>query len=310
MQTSVELDSMLERPKSTILTTRDSALGPSSRRERRLRRRLAKRRNEIARLRDEIARLKSTLSAHPSIKKDSKVQVIIGAMRCGTTYLFNLLSQHPHVEPSIRKEVHYFDTNYDQGLDWYRSHFPTLAQNNKQRTITGEATPYYLAHPQAAKRVAEVLPKAKLIVLLRNPVDRTYSHHNFRAARIGEKMTFEEAVEADWNRMRYDSAHRRNSFLTRSIYVDQLRQWTEFFDGKQMLVLKSENFFAHVPETLKQTLRFLNLPEWEPDLSSMSGRNSGSYKEPMNLETRRWLEEFFEPHNQRLYEYLGTDFGW
>jgi len=220
------------------------------------------------------------------------------------------LGQHPEVKPSSKKEVHYFDSNFDLGLDWYQSHFPLLEYEEEQRTITGEASPYYLSHPQAAKRAAEVVPQAKLIVLLRNPVDRAYSHYHARVGRQREILGFEETIETDWNILKHDNGHRRTSYLARGIYVDQLQHWHKYFDRTQMLILKSEDFYSRTSETFGRTLAFLGLPEWQPDLSSTKGRNSGSYKEPMKPETRRWLKEFFAPHNNRLYEYLGRDFGW
>ncbi len=109
----------------------------------------------------------------------------------------------------------------------------------------------------------------------------------------------------------------RSSYLSRGVYVDQLERWAEHFDREQMLVLKSEDFFADPVRTLEVVLDFLDLPEWEPEPSEPRGKNSderkkfkGKYKQEMNPETRRKLEEYFEPHNRRLYGYLGRDFGW
>ncbi len=94
--------------------------------------------------------------------------------------------------------------------------------------------------------------------------------------------------------------------------MDQLMRWREFFSPERMLVLKSEDFFERPQETLNTVFEFLDLPEWELEASQIKPRkrNKGSYEEGMSETARRRLEEYFEPHNRRLYEFLGVDFGW
>ncbi len=101
-------------------------------------------------------------------------------------------------------------------------------------------------------------------------------------------------------------------YLSRGLYVDHLKRWQRFFGEEQMLVLKSEEFFENPQQTLDTVFEFLDLPQWEPEVSEIKPkkRNAGRYEEEMDPETRRRLEEYFEPHNRRLYEFLGTDFGW
>ena len=152
--------------------------------------------------------------------------------------------------------------------------------------------------------MAGVIPEAKLIALLRNPVDRTYSAYHHRAKNREKIRTFEETVEAA-----FDAPN--GGFLSQSIYVDHLLRWSRFFDREQMLVLKSEDFFERPREILKLVLDFLDLPDWEPGASELRDKvNKGKYEQGMDPTIRRRLEDFFEPHNQRLYEYLGVDFGW
>jgi hypothetical protein len=245
--------------------------------------------------------------------------VVIGAQKCGTGFLYRHLKRHPEIKSTDVREVHYFDDNYGKGLSWYRSQFPPSKGKGKRWTVTGEKSPYYLYHPHAAMRIAEVIPRAKLIVLLRNPVDRAYSayHHQVRAGH--ETLSFEEAIAAEEHRLRGEEGrmladesyvsfdHRHFSYLSRGVYVDQLMTWHRFFDREQMLVLKSENFYEHTQEALDLVLNFIGLPGHEFDLTKP--KNMNSY-EPMNPNTRRRLEEFFEPHNRRLYDYLGIDFNW
>jgi hypothetical protein len=221
---------------------------------------------------------------------------IIGGKKCGTTSLYNLLTQHPHVEPAASKELHYFDLLFDEGTEWYRRCFPAPRWEDGRWTITGEATPY-IASRVAPKRMAEVAPRTRLIALLRNPVDRAYSDYQQVVRKGREPQTFEEAVGSE-----------SSEYLSRSVYVDQLLRWSEFFPEEQTLVLKSEDFFERPQETLKVVHGFLDLPYWE--LEAPEIRNKGTYKQQMALTTRQRLEEYFEPYNRRLYEYLGVDFGW
>lgn len=256
--------------------------------------------------------------------------VIVGAQKGGTTSLFRLLSQHPGIRPADRKELHYFSLFYDRGLGWYRDCFPATREGE----ITGEGSPYYLFHPHAPERMAQTIPRARLIAMLRNPVDRAYSHWNHEVTTVSrmykrtvEPLGFEDAVEAEEERLRGEEArmledpkyasfnHQHYSYLSRGVYVDQLARFSRFFDAKQMLVLRSEDFFERTSETLGRIAKFLDLPvglpEWEPESRSLENIVlKGEYERGMSLATRRRLEDYFEPHNQRLRKYLGQDFGW
>jgi hypothetical protein len=245
--------------------------------------------------------------------------VIIGAQKSGTSFLYDLLTQHPYVKRAALKELHYFDRHFDRGIEWYRSQFPLPRWKEERKSITGEATPNYLFHPHAARRMAEVVPQARLIVLLRNPVDRAYSNYYKEVKRGGETLQFEEAIEVEEARSRgqmdkmleddrYTSFNQQQfSYLSRGIYVDQLLRWSGFYSKNQMLVLKSEDFYERPLDTLKLVLHFL--PDWQPDPRVLTKKGTTRYSR-MNPATRQRLEDYFEPHNRRLYEYLGVDFGW
>jgi hypothetical protein len=240
--------------------------------------------------------------------------VIIGASKCGTTFLYHLLIQHPLVEPAAAKELHFFDSLFDEGAEWYRQCFPAPRWEDGRRTITGEATPM-LAHRLAPERMAEVVPEARLILLLRNPVDRAYSLYQHWARNGVESLTFEEAIQAEMTLPLGDSRHGYRDdvddapfgYLSRSVYVDHLLRWMEFFPGEQLLVIKSEDLFERPQETLEPVLDFLALPDWAPEARESGARHRYDKMDPA---TRRRLEEYFDPHNERLYEHLGTDLGW
>jgi Sulfotransferase domain len=299
-------------------------------RDHRQKRELRQRQSEIFQLRNKLDAMNGLeenaqeVPSAPQLSGKLKIGalpefVIIGAPRCGTSAFYTLLTQHPNVERAAKKEVHYFDNQFDKGIEWYRQCFPPPKWKDGRSSITGEATPRYLSDPLVPERMAQVVPEARLIVLLRNPVDRAYSHYHLLARRGNETRRFEEAVEEELARLldedgsnheRHPSvSHSRPSYLlARGVYVDQLLRWRRFYSDEQMLVLKSEDYFKHTTDTLKIVQDFLNLPHRKLERPP---RKTKKYDyEPMDPATRQRLEDFFEPHNQRLYEYLGVDFGW
>src|SRR4051812_3844485 len=119
--------------------------------------------------------------------------LICGGQRCGTTSLYRALAEHPLVLKAVlHKGVHYFDTSYDRGMAWYKAHFPLQRSADKVSERYGvpaqtfESSPYYMYHPQAAARIAQDLPQARLLVLVRDPVERAYSQHHHEVARSFE----------------------------------------------------------------------------------------------------------------------------
>lgn len=123
--------------------------------------------------------------------------LIIGAQKGGTTSLYTYLCQHPRVVGASRIEVHFFDLAYDKGWWWYRSHFPVHVFRRGERIVTGEASPYYIFHPLVPERVRKDLPNVKLVAILRNPVDRAYSHYQHVRRNGREPLSFEEAIERE-----------------------------------------------------------------------------------------------------------------
>jgi hypothetical protein len=240
--------------------------------------------------------------------------VIIGTAKGGTTSLYHLLTQHPYVEAAAAKELHFFDNYFDEGVEWYRRCFPPPKWKDGRWTITGEATPC-LGHPDVPERVAKVIPHARLLALLRNPVDRAYSMYHHRVRNGHETRAFEDAIEEEaWlfgtrceEGTHLDDPRRR--YLSRGVYVDQLLRWSEFFSKEQLLVLKSEDLFERPQDTFRLVFDFLDLPDWEPETWKVR-KKGGKYEQKMDSATRKRLEEYFEPHNRRLYEFLGVDFGW
>ena len=250
--------------------------------------------------------------------------LIIGAQRSGTSSLYNYLIQHPAVLPALRKEVHYFDDGYAHGLGWYRAHFATTMQRAVVQRREGaarvfEASPYYILHPHAPRRIREVLPDVRLIALLRNPVDRAESHYHHEVRRGRETLSFEEAIEqepkrleGELDRMIADETyvsfnHRRFSYVTRGLYVEQLPAWRELFPPDQLLILRSEDLFADPAAVVNQVLRWLEVPERTG--TTFEKFNQANYSK-MQPSTRDRLRALFRPYNQRLAEYLQRDMQW
>lgn len=252
--------------------------------------------------------------------------LIIGAAKAGTTSLYKWLGDHPSVVPAGRKEINFFSYFWYRGSDWYRSHFPLERDLREHagmrpgRQLTGEASPSYLLHYRAPERARKLVPDVKLIVQLRDPVDRAYSQFQMRR-RDGEEPleSFAAAVEAEPARLaaesermladpRYSSDRVATwSYLMRSRYAEQLERWLAQFPRHQIHVLSLEEMEADPRRVVSEVHEFLGLPE--RPLEQLPVLFTSEY-EPLPAETRALLEEYFRPHNARLYELLGRDFGW
>lgn len=246
--------------------------------------------------------------------------IIIGAQKAGTTTVYDNLLKHPQVMPADIKEVHFFDTHWQAGVNWYRAHFARRGEMRAgQGAVTGEGSPYYLFHPLVAERVKQVVPQAKLIVVLRNPVDRAYSHYQHEVRRGREPLSFEQAIEAEPQRLAgelkkvlgdasYNSfALQHFSYVERGKYAEQLERWFAVFPREQFLVISSDELNKSFEATMQQVFGFLGLSGQQIDRPKRS--NVGSY-EKMSGETRVRLTELFKPQNARLEELLGRKFGW
>lgn len=251
--------------------------------------------------------------------------LIIGAQKCGTTSLYSHLSQHPNVGAAFKKEVRYFNDHFAEGVDWYRAHFPTFRTRNRVarqgggRFITGEGEPSYLANPAVPQRVLDLVPDVRLIVMLRDPVKRAYSHYQHRFTRNREQRSFEQVCAADkealkdgWSNLPAGDlirlGHAHYSYLPRGFYYDQLRMWSNVFPIDRLHIISAEDFFANTQAAYDDVLTYLDLPAHR--LEERKRHNVGKYTEPMDESTHRDLVEYFRPHNEKLYEYLDRDFGW
>lgn len=247
--------------------------------------------------------------------------LIAGAQRCGTTSLFQMLAKHPDVRPpAMTKGVHYFDTadRYARGANFYRAHFP-MALSSRQSKVTGEASPYYIFHPLAPQRIAQDLPEARVIVLLRNPVERAYSAHKQETWRGFETLPFEEALEAESERLDGEEAriiadpgyqsfsHQHHAYVGRGIYTPQLQRMAHAVGRDNLLVLDADRFFADPSEQWSAILHHIGLPS--VPLSGAVKANARP-SAPMPSSVRTKLEQTFEASDAALGDFLGHPPSW
>lgn len=252
--------------------------------------------------------------------------LVAGSQRCGTTSMYQALSQHGSVLPGVRcKGVHYFDLRYHHSRRWYLSHFPLLAHQQwlerkaGSPVLTFEASSYYMFHPLAGERIARDLPGVRLVVMLRDPVERAFSAHAHELARGFETEPFERALElepertaGEEERLRADPTahsfhHQHHSYLVRGRYAEQLDRLAELFGRERIHVLESEEFFSDPAPVFASVTRFLGLPDGD---GVRFERRNARPRGAMPARLRARLEEYYAPHNARLVQWLGHSPTW
>lgn len=249
--------------------------------------------------------------------------IVIGAQKAGTTSLGIYLKQHPQLIRSKKKEVHFFDGGrnprfdvYDEGLPFYRAHFPLSFQLTTRQKVF-EATPIYLFYPMAPQRLYETLPNVKVIVLLRNPTDRAISHY-FHSRRKGrEPLPIADAMQAEDERLKKtfeqanyrDPSFRFHSYKARGLYEQQLKRYLQYFPMQQLLILNSKELFAQPHQALHKVFEFVGV-DASFEINDLRARNAHKRPEPVPSAVREELNSFFQPYHRPLYELVGQDFGW
>lgn len=252
--------------------------------------------------------------------------VMAGAQRCGTTSLFRALIAHPSILPAVHhKGVNYFDVNYHRGPHWYQGHFPLRAtarlvtRSTPDAPITFDASGYYLYHPLAPARLARDLPDVKVIVMLRDPVERAWSAYKHERARGFETETFERAlrlederVQPDVERMVRDESyqgfsHRHHSYRRKGQYAEQLLEFTALMPRERVHVVDSHDFFAHPEEEFRRVTAFLGVAATMPASFGKWNARPGT---DLPEADRAWLQQQLEPHDRALADFLGAVPSW
>lgn len=239
--------------------------------------------------------------------------LIIGAQKGGTTSLFDHLVKHPKIEMSpnfidgrffhyySQKEVHFFNSNFffKKGIRWYKSNF----NNNKK--LQGEKTPNYISDFRAHERMSKVVPDAKLILILRNPIDRAFSAYNHQKQQGVcwdkiidiQKQDFNEIISLNTENLI------RTNLIKRGFYVDQIENLYKYFKPEQVLILISEHMKKDPQVIYNKIFEFLGIEsikiEHKPNI------HKREYQETMSIDSRKKLEEIYKSYNDRLFKLLG-----
>ena len=245
--------------------------------------------------------------------------IVIGAMRSGTSTLYNCLKQHPYILSAMKKEIHYFDIprNFEKGIHWYNSQFPKKGRS----FITGEATPSLLFFKDAPKKVKQLFPNIKLIAILRDPVARAFSHYKkilygsrhldaSKTPKNVENKTFEIALQLEEARIKSDhrAAH-KFSYFGRGKYSDQLKNWFKFFPKEQFHIIIFEEFITNPEKHVNEVFRFLGLPEHK--ILSYENKNPSHLPDlKMKAQTVAKLKRLYKPYNEELSKLLGRELPW
>jgi len=238
----------------------------------------------------------------------------LGTQKGGTTTLQALLQNHPQVFLPAGKELHYFTLCYGRGEGWYRDQFQCARLEQR----CGEITPYYLFHPLAPERIKALLPEVKLLVLLRDPVERALSGY-FHSVRLGlESLALEQALAAEPLRLAEAErqlqspdgchhSHQVHSYLSRSRYEQQLARYEHCFGAHQLLVLRSEDLFEQPEQVWGRVLQFLDLaPLPLPAGAAGLRRNSGAGEAAAApTAVRQWLRRQLDPTYRSLWSRYG-----
>jgi hypothetical protein len=254
--------------------------------------------------------------------------LICGGQRCGTTSLYRALASHPAVIKAVlHKGVHYFDLDYERGMRWYRAHFPLQRRADRVADALGvpaqtfESSPYYMYHPHAVARIVEDLPDVRLVVLLRDPAERAYSHHAHEVARGFEaERDFLRALALEPVRLRgvrehlvaepaaYSFSHQHHAYRARGQYIEHLERMAALVGRARIHVVDSGDFFTNPEPVYDAVLDFLDLPRM-PTYPAFD-RHNARPRRGMDDSLRARLTEHYAPYDQRLARWLGRPLSW
>lgn len=245
---------------------------------------------------------------------------IVGAQKAGTTSLSEYLSGLPEVISPKQKEISFFnnDIRFKLGENWYASFFATkFIKTQKDKQINGDsftydATANYFEEIRSAKHIKDFDPNAKVLVILRNPVHRAWSHYKMAVKYGFETKTFKEALELEDVRIRsntgaHNFAFQRLGYRTKGEYINFLPEWKETF-GENLHLVFYEHLFSENASGLKGIHEFLKLNS-QPDLRKLKHLNKGS-ESVLDLENEINLKKHYMSYNEKLTEYLKQDLPW
>lgn len=235
--------------------------------------------------------------------------VIGGTQKGGTTALYTYLNQHPDIGMSKVKEVHYFDkvkrfVNSRIGYARYHSKFPF----SERHLIYGESTPSYMYRYNAPKKIWRYNPHMKWILLLRNPVERAFSHWNMQFSKGKDNRTFAQALLTEMEHCRGSLTQcRKFSYIARGFYTEQLRRILLYFPRDQLLVIRSEEMRDMPESVLQQVWAFLGVEGIRVTPLSDEQAHIRSYAHGLQKEEFEALRHIFEYEILQLERMLDWD---
>ncbi|WP_304165596.1 sulfotransferase domain-containing protein [Phenylobacterium aquaticum] len=235
--------------------------------------------------------------------------IVIGAQKAGTTALFDYMGDMPGISLSRTKEVHFFD---DETVDWtapdygpYHAQFEAEAGGQ-----VGEATPIYAYWPGALERIKTYNPRMKLVLMLRDPVERAWSHWRMEFGRGAETEPFGWCIRQGRQRL-FDQqpwgCHREFSYVERGFYGEQVERLFALFPPAQVLLLQADQLRTDPDMTLGRLARFLGAPE--PVKVEPREIHVGREFEGLTTEDVEYLRKVYSRDRLRLKALTGLELG-
>ena len=232
--------------------------------------------------------------------------LVCGTQKGGTTALDAYLREHPQICMAREKELHFFNNErvFSRPFPDYNQYHTSFLPTEAHRCV-GESTPIYMYWESAPRRIWEYNPNMRIIVVLRNPIDRAYSHWNMERARGNETLSFWDAIRSEEKRCRESLPHQHvvYSYVDRGFYTEQLRRLWRYFPRESVLVLRTEQLRCAPQEALSRVFEFLGVEEWR--LSQEKREHVYPYESKMNVAEIGYLRGVFEYEIRQLERILG-----
>lgn len=243
--------------------------------------------------------------------------VIVGAERAGATQLYTHLVHHPRCFGAADQDVAYFSKHAERSVRWYRSRFPLRRRVARRQGHVLEASPSYLSMPSGLRKMQAVVPEARLVVLLRDPVSRAFSHYQHQKTRQLESRSFARAVDDELraNEFRAErgvalggDAKPMSGYVAGGYYGLQLELLLKLYRRNRVLFIESVDFFADTVAACDRVFSFLGLESFDVPASKVYNR--GTYPDAIDPRVENRLREHYRPYDELIQDILGRPCGW
>ena len=244
--------------------------------------------------------------------------LIIGAKRCGTTSLFTHLPEHPSITSSHHDNMGFFNDNFNLGINWYRSFFIKKShkkkiENKYGKCLSFDTTTTYMESKTTAQNVKKVKPDMKIIVMVRNPIDRAYSQYQRTIKDNIESRKFEDSIDDEIKKIDNEKEisfkinRNESNYIKKGIYYEQLKPWFELFPRENIGIFSTEEFKINSEKIYNNIFDFLDLPHFA--IKNNTIMEKGNYSS-MNKEVRDKLANYYKDHNEKFFNLIGKTFQW